>query len=857
MRFVFAFVAFLACGLAAQDLPPATQHPVDFKSDVEPIFKTRCQPCHGAKLQSSGLRLDAGEFALKGGYGGASIKPGDSAASALIQRVAGMKGVPPMPPAGPRLSVDQVGVLRAWIDQGAKWPAGSAPVAAAERPKSNHWAFQPIRNPGVPTVTNTAWAKNDIDRFVLARLEKDNISVSPEADRITLLRRLSFDLIGLPPTPTETEKFLNDKQSGAYERQLERLLSSKHYAERWARHWLDLARYADSDGYEKDWFRPYAWRFRQWVINALDADMPFDQFTREQLAGDQLPGATAEQRTAAGFLRMTLFNREGGIDNEQFRFESTLDRAATVGSVWMGLTVACAQCHDHKFDPTSQKDFYAMYGFFDNIEEITIPSPMPGELGPYLARRAEYQSKRELLLKEYNVAELQADWEKNILYTINHLGERTDWDLAWDCVLKLTEDGDGGKIVQLAPIQRTPWESEVLTTHFVRNYHFAVGSKKWKELKLDQLDTKLKKLKGDYPQLTQALSTEESRQPRQGHVRVRGNYKDFGIEVNPDVPAFLPALGKQKATRADLANWLTSKENPLTARVVVNRYWAELFGTGLVKTVDDFGLRGDAPPHPELLDYLASRYQSDWSLKNILREIVLSATYRQSSKTRTDLESVDPQNRLLARQSRLRLPAEAVRDAALTASGLLNPTIGGPSVRPLMPNGVLELGYGDRKNAWPLSEGPDRYRRGLYITFLRTTPYPQLMNFDAPKGVSSACSRERSNTSLQALNLLNDPVFFEAAQALAFRTLSEGPTDFPGKLGYAFRQALNRLPSNSEAQLFANYFAKQKALLDKEPTASLKKIAPWEVPTVEPLDRATWTLIASTILNLDEFITRE
>ena len=718
--------------------------------------------------------------------------------------------------------------------------AGGLALALGAWAAPQHWAFQPVRRPKPPDVRQSAWVRNDIDRFVLARLEKEGIAPSPEADPLILRRRLSLDLTGLPPADNPT---------------VEDLFRSPHYGEKWARHWLDLAQYADSDGYEKDWTRPWAWRYRQWVIDAINRNMPFDEFTIEQLAGDLLPSAGVEPRVATGFLRMTLTNREGGVDNEQFRLENVLERAATTGTVWLGLTAGCAQCHDHKYDPIPQKDFYRLAAFFDNLEEVDIDAPLPGETGAWLRTNREYRAQRQALLEEYKVPSLQAEWEKQMLHAAANPGERTDWDLAWDCLLKLTSGGDGEKIIRKKPEQRTLREADVLTDHFVRNYHFAVGGKVYRELKLPELDQKLSALRAKYPQLTQAYAVSESPDRRKSYLRIRGNYKALGPEVEPGTLSALPPLRKTgPATRLELARWLVSRENPLTSRVVVNRIWQEFFGQGLVKTSEDFGAQGERPTHPELLDWLASELMdSGWDVQHIQRLIVNSATYRQSSKARPDLAEKDPNNTLLARQARLRLPAELIRDQALAVSGLLSDRIGGPSVRPHQPAGVAELAYAGSVK-WVDSTGEDRYRRGLYIHFQRTTPYPLLANFDAPRANAAACRRERTNTPLQALNLLNDPAFIEAAQALALRILSEAPAGFEPQLRRAYRLTLGRDPSRDESRRMAEYLAQQKAILDQEPGAT-EKLLP--APAADRLAAAAWVGAASVLLNLDEFITRE
>ncbi|MCU0247597.1 MAG: DUF1549 and DUF1553 domain-containing protein [Bryobacter sp.] len=524
--------------------------------------------------------------------------------------------------------------------------------------------------------------------------------------------------------------------------------------------------------------------------------------------------------------------------------------------MWLGLTVGCAQCHDHKYDPITQKDLYSLTAFFDNVEEVDIDAPRPGEAGPWLAKAAEYRAKREALLKDYNVAALQREWEGWMRFAIENPGKKTDLDLAWDCVLKLTEGGDGGKILQTPPAKRTEREQDILTDHFIRNYHFAVGGHRYEQTNFRQLDAKLRKLKEDSYPLTQAMVVAEEGTTRKTHIKIRGDWKADGPEVAPVTPAVLPPLRSEgRASRLDLARWLVSRENPLTARVTVNRIWQELFGVGLVRTAEDFGTRSERPLHPELLDWLAGEFMDNgWSRKQLIRTIVTSAVYRQSSQVSPALFQKDPLNTLLARQSRLRLPAELLRDSALAVGGLLSPKVGGPSIRPPQPNGVMELGYGQKVGAnWDDSKGEDRYRRGLYVQFLRTTPYPLLVNFDAPKGNVAACRRERSNTPLQALNLLNDPVFFEAAQGFAQRILGQPAHGFRERLEFAFETALGRGPSAAESTRLQAYLEKQTAILEREKD-SAAKIAPW---AASPQEGAAWTALASVVLNLDEFITRE
>lgn len=806
---------------------------VDFERDIEPVLAARCLSCHGERTQMKGLRLDSRQAALR------VLSPGQSDKSLLLRQVAERK----MPPSGPQLTEVQLAKFRDWIDTGAVWPESSKGIL-----RINHWSFQPVKRPPPPTIRNKSGARSPIDQFILARLEKEGWAPSAEASKTTLIRRLSLDLTGLPPSPEEVVAFLADRRPDAYERQVDRLLASPHFGERWARPWLDLARYADSDGYEKDYVRPHAWRWRHWVIDVINRDMPFDQFTIEQIAGDLLPNATPDQRIATGFHRNTLTNREGGVNIEQFRVEQVMDRAATVGTVWLGLTVGCAQCHDHKFDPISQKDFYQLTAFFNSTDELDIDAPLPGETDPFLAAQPEYRRNREALLAEYKVAHHQEPWEARMKEARANPGKWTDWDHALDALTKYLDHSLA--ILDTPPARRTQNQTDSLTDHFIKNYHRVISKDLWKELKFSELRKKLTVLRVGLPSFSEAPVMVELATPRPSHILNRGDWKKPGAQVMPHVPGFLHD-GGPGTSRLALAQWLVAPGNPLTARVAVNRTWQELFGRGLVRTSEDFGAQGEAPSHPELLDWLATRFMDGgWKRKDLIRTIVLSATYRQSSDARPDVDSRDPDNALLSHQSRLRLPAELIRDSALSVSGLLNSLVGGRSVRPPLPKGVLELAYGIDAG-WPETKGSDRYRRGLYVHFQRTIPYPQLMNFDAPDASLAACKRERSNTALQALNLLNDPVFVEAAQALAGRVLSESSTE-----ERLFKICLGRAPSRREAEFASAFLREQEQAFAADPTAALK-LYPLPVQGSTPAKAAAWTALASVLLNLDEFITRE
>ncbi len=698
--------------------------------------------------------------------------------------------------------------------------AGAACLAA---PNPKPWSFAPVRRAPAPAVA----ARNPVDRFILAKLNQLGIKAAPQADKRTLLRRLYLDLTGLLPTLEQSAAFLADTRPDAYERLANQLMRSPHYGEKWARYWLDLARYADSEGGVQDYPRPFAWRYRQWVIEALNEDMPFDRFTIEQVAGDFLPNATIEQKIATGFHRNTVTSREGGIVLEKLRYDQLVDRVNTIGTAWLGLTVGCAQCHDHKYDPITRRDFYRLFAFFENGVESDLEAPVPGEIGGYRRTVAEFRTQRNKLLEEYKAAPVQAEWESNLRFAAANPGKRTDWDNAYDSITKLVDNAH--KILHKAPSARTERESDALTDAFAKYASGAIGKKRYDEMKLKELDQKLSAMREKYPPLSIAMILAEDTSRVPTHIRYRGDYKDKGPEVTAGTPESLSSLAADDPpNRLGLARWLVSKNNPLTARVAVNRIWQELFGRGLVRTSDDFGVQGEAPTHPELLDWLAAQFMDHgWSMKHIVRVIVTSDTYKQSSAARPDLAGRDPANTLLARQSRLRLPAELIRDAALQASGLLYDMVGGESVRPAQPEGVADLQYSMK---WAETAGKGRYRRGLYIHTQRTAMYPLLMNFDSPDRTVTCARREVSNTPLQALNLLNDPVFVEAARNLAARIVEEAKSD-DDRLARAFELCYSRPPSSNEKDLVLSRVAKA--------------------------GRNAWLGPARALLNSDEFLTRE
>jgi len=752
---------------------PATPQTAQFGRDIRPVFVGRCIACHGAQRQDGGLRLDLRSRALAGGDSGPVLVPRSPERSELLRRLTATDAKHRMPLGGPPLTTAQIQAVRAWIAGGAVWPDDLAGKETA----GEHWSFRPLRRPPIPAVRDAARVRNPIDAFVLARLEAKGLTFSAEARPRTLIRRLYLDLTGLPPTPAEVEAFVReyeaerasrgdaetrriqdrgiegrrdgrDRRAGvgapplapaedAYRKLVDHLLASPAFGERWGRHWLDLARFAESDGYENDNLRPNAWRYRDWVIQAFNADMPFDRFTEEQLAGDLLPKPTAEQLIATGFHRNTLWNSAASADKEEFRTYAIKDRTDTTATTWMGLTAGCAKCHGHKYDPISQKEYYQLYAFFNRTDNADVPLP-------------------------------------------------------------------GGQVSTLRAV------------------------------------------------------------PRPTHIHLRGGFLNPGEEVIPGTPAFLPPLKPRGAEpdRLDLARWLVSPEHPLTARVAANQVWLHLFGQSLVPTPDNYGRSGIPPTQPELLDWLAAAFRGvpgsefrvpgstspksnpepgtrnpelnlAWSQKALIRLIVTSATYRQASEHRAALAKIDPDNTLLGRQNRFRVEAEIVRDLSLSVSGLLNPKLGGPSIVPPFPEGLLEQRFTNESLKLP---GEDRYRRGVYIHVQRTLTHPSLAAFDVADGNQSCVRRDRSTTPIQALTLLNDPVFVECAQALGRRLISLSP-DRDERLRRGFELCVSRQPSPEELALLVKLVETQRSL--------------------GAADEAVWAGVARALLNLEEFTTRE
>ncbi len=703
---------------------------------------------------------------------------------------------------------------------------GGESSKSSKRPTEKHWAFAHPPRPAPPLVSNSQWSRNSIDRFILARLEKERMTPAVEGDRVTLARRLFLDLIGLPPTQSELDRFLRDKAPDAYERLVERLLESPHYGERWGRWWLDIARYADSNGYSIDAPRSI-WPYRDWVVRALNGDLPFDEFVVSQLAGDMLPEATLEQKIATGFHRNTQINQEGGIDKEQFRIDSVFDRVGTTGTAFLGLTIACAQCHDHKFDPITQKEFYQLFAFFNNAEEPEMPLAPANQIDQAARIEAEVVSYiKDIPRKD------PAIWNRM---------------LAWEQSLTPAQRQAQTEQVRMAFDVQFPLRSEEKKLTALTAFIEQDASNKSHQ-------SDISKKRRQKPAIETTMILRELPEPRDTRFFIKGDFTRPREPVKPGVPAVLhPFPTSAPPNRLGLARWLVSPENPLMARVTVNRVWQHYFGRGLVETENDFGTQGSLPTHPQLLDWLATEFVAKkWSLKSLHRLIACSSTYRQSSRARDELSAVDPYNRLLARQSRLRLDAEVVRDVGLSASGLLNRRLGGPPVFPPQPDGVMSLGQVKRE--WKTSAGEDRFRRGLYTFFFRATPHPSLSVFDAPDSFSTCTRRLRSNTPLQALTLLNDSGAYEFARELAARTLLEGGATDTQRLNYAFQRCVSRAPTANESEVLTALLKDEL----KELSSTPPKIQSIPGPNgLNATEFAAWTSIARVVLNLDETITRE
>jgi hypothetical protein len=1031
--------------------------PVSFNLDIRPILAENCFACHGPdeKTRKTRFHFDTREGAFaKAGI----IVPGQADKSELVHRITNTDPDEQMPPpdSGYKLTTGQTQLLRRWIEEGAKW--------------DSHWAFISPKRPELPVVGQTQWVRNPIDRFILARLERERLEPSPEADKVTLLRRLTYDLTGLPPTPADVDAFVADRSPDAYEKRVDALLNSPRYGERMAIPWLDTARYGDTHGYHIDSHRDM-WHWRDWVINAFNRNLPFDRFTIEQLAGDLLPDATLEQQIATGFNRNHMINFEGGAIPEEYQVEYVIDRVEATSTTFLGLTMGCARCHSHKFDPISHKEFYQFFAFFNSVPEQGLDGRL-GNARPVLqlpsadqkARLTEVEAlikSKESALADAIVAPLQSEWEKGLsgserpvaaealtahyeldgnlsdmsgryqhgrtmtgdpTFDAGQVGRAVSFDgdtqvsfgtvgdfdrneafslavwlrprgnqpmtafqklddaerrrgyewrfddlalsgiqrwaayltvtLASDARasaievrtrerlrldewrhLTLTYDGSGkaagvklydngvrldarivrdtladsirtdaplqigdkalgqpafrGQLDDLRLYNRVLTRAEIdelaihhparvivsgvggkrstVDTQRVRDYFLTYAAPE--ELRAAHRDLKgLRRLKEDLEKtIPTTMVMADMKKPRDTFVLARGDYRNQTDKVQPGVLAVLPPLPKEAPrNRLTLANWLVSPDHPLTARVAVNRFWQMYFGHGITKTQEDFGVRGEQPVHPELLDWLATEFvRTGWDMRAMQRLIVTSATYRQASRVTPALFAKDPENRLLARGPRLRLPAEMVRDTALAASGLLNAEIGGPSVLPYQPEGLWEdmaFGAGYSAQSYRQSRGKDLYRRGLYTFWKRTVPPASFAVFDAPDREKCTARRAQTNTPLQALVLLNDTTYVEAARALAQRALREGGKDVGDRLAYVFRQATARQPTRKERGVLRSLLDERLTAFRRDTRAALKLLAVGESPRdkrLDPSELAAWTTVASVILNLDETITKE
>ena len=1028
----FCVVALENTAVFAQKAEPA----IDFNRDIRPILSNACFQCHGPDQQQrkAELRLDRKGDVFAKRDGSYAIVPGKPGESELLKRI--VSGDPdqkmPPPDSGKQLSKQQISLVAKWIEQGAKW--------------SKHWAFVAPRRPPVPKVKNQDWVRNEIDAFVLARLERDGLRPSPEAGKVTLLRRLNLDLVGLPPSIEEIDEHLTNENDTAFATQVQRLLKSPHYGERWGRHWLDAARYADSDGFEKDKPR-FVWAYRDWVINALNRDLPYNQFIIEQIAGDLLPNPTQDQLVATGFLRNSMINEEGGIDPEQFRMEAMFDRMDAVGKSILGLTIQCCQCHDHKYDPMTQQEYYGLFAFLNNSHEANISVYSPNDLKQradvlrqiheieadlrhkhpdWQRRMAEWEERAKthqtkwtavvpfsddlttggqkyfprkdgsLLAQGYAPTRHTANFRvktdvKNITAfqlellndpnlphggpgrSIEGTAALTEFEVTAAPAdapgkgtkikivkatadinlpkvdLKDIYDDNTGKKRFTGPIafaidgdDKSAWgidagperrnlprkavfvaekpfshpKGTLLTFHLSQRHggwnsddnqnhnlgrfrlsittapdavadplpkgvrdilsippekrsrvqtatvfsYFRTTVPEWKPA-----NDRIEELWKQHPEPASQLVLHERMDSRTTSVLARGNFLKPTEAVGPAVPSFLHALPDgAKPTRLTLARWLVDRRSPTAARAIVNRVWQSYFGIGLVSTSEDLGIQSEAASHPELLDWLAVEFmENGWRLKALHRLIVSSATYRQSSRITPESYARDPYNRLLTRGPRLRVEAEIVRDIALAVSGLLSRKVGGPPVYPPAPEFLFKppASYGPK--VWKESTGDDRYRRAVYTFRFRSVPYPALQAFDAPNGDFSCVRRSRSNTPLQALTTLNEPLFMECARALALRILNEADRTNDERIRYAFRLCLTRKPSEQEIGILSRLLAEQTQQYGQESAkpwdlAANDPKSPPKLPEgTTPADAAAWTVVARVLLNLDETITKQ
>lgn len=840
-------VAFSLACLIGQTSLLIGQETIDFNRDIRPILSENCFYCHGqdTNKREAGLRLDDREAAIAG----KAIVPGDLSGSELIARIESVDPDTQMPPpkSNRKLSDQQKVLLKRWIESGATY--------------SQHWAFETPKRPAEPTVKNESWVRNPIDRFVLSKLEEKGLAPSPEADRATLIKRLYADLVGLPPEPADIAKFLNDPDPLAYEKLVDDLMSREAYGERMSLAWLDAARYADSNGFQQDG-DTWQWYWRDWVIKALNQNLPFDQFTLWQLAGDLLPDATLEQKIASGFNRNHLLNGEGGAIPEEQRFVILFDRMDTTATTWLGLTVACAQCHDHKYDPITMKDYYSLMDCFNQVPESGVPQFFSSRIrvaAPFVevlteenkTKIAEFETKINDLrpaMQQWLDAAYQG-WKIGILADKQPADGKELPEAAINILKKEEKDRSDDDKKELEKQLRKHFDEKI-----VAQFGDAVPNKATIKSLQDQLNA----YRND--QVARVMIMSDA-QKRDTHILDRGQYLTPKDKVTFATPAFLPPMREDlPKNRLGLAQWLVSPEHPLTARVQVNRIWQHYFGLGIIKTSEDFGVQSEYPIHLALLDWLACEFRdSGWNMKAINRLIVTSATYRQSSRVTPELLAADAENRLYARASRYRMPAMILRDWALASAQLLDRRIGGVPVYPYQPDGIWEslAITKERDFTYPNSSGNDLYRRSLY-TFWRRTVSPANM-FDGSNRQACRVRQSLTSTPLHALTTLNDPTWVEAARVLSEKTLQQ-EKDISKAIPLAFERVLSRTIKAAELERLKLAFDKQVKHFSANPDTAQQILSVGSAArdtTQDPIQHAALTAVCLAIMNLDEALTRQ
>lgn len=885
--------------LALLGMLACTQRKIDFNTEIRPILNEHCVSCHGGVKRSGGFGLVFRENALgETENGKIGIVPGAPDESEMYRRIIHHDPEERMPQEREPLNPEDIALIKKWITQGAEW--------------KQHWAYIAPRQQSPPALSS-GWVQNDVDRFILAKIQLHGLTPSAPADQQTLVRRLFLDLTGLPPNQEQVQAFLQDRSVDAYEKLVDSLLDSPHFGEHWASLWLDLARYADSFGYSADIDR-VIWKYRDWVIRALNEDMPFDQFTIEQLAGDLLPDPSLDQLTATAFHRNSLTNGEGGADHEEFRNASVIDRVATTWEIWQATTIGCVQCHHHPYDPIKQVDFYRSFAFFNNTNDRNLRHDFPllktlGEkdeqqlekikdwITQYGSQQQANQVERMVRTHEPKIVPTDFAETTNTQY-YNRTGD--DFMVVYDSSSIKIESVDlreidhlylnyqqpaknqgrivirlnnlDGPVIGKAVLKQTKG-LEVLPIPIKTDAHlqdlyitfsshqadytcqvdgFVLGQK------MPDADTPgrqeiqqiVDQLMNEPAQATTPIMVEKKEAyRRKTHVFERGNWLVPGQEVKAGIPPVLNPENKKYENRLDLAEWLVSKDNPLTARVTVNRIWARLFGKGIVQTLEDFGVMGDRPSHPELLDWLALNFSEDqgWHLKKLIKLLVMSATYRQSSRIDPNAREKDPDNVWLARSPRVRLSAEQVRDQALQVSGLLSKKMYGPGVMPVQPEGIWKVSFSNAK--WETSKGEDRYRRAIYTYIKRSALYPSFLTFDAAGREVCLSRRITTNTPLQALVTLNDPVYVEAAQALAQQIMAiEG--DVAHRLSEAYTLVMGKRPTQERVGVLQRLYLETKQYYEANKEEAFVLAQP------ESIEQAVFTVVANSLMNMDEFIVR-